>query len=107
MRKFQVAAQSTARALSVWACNAAVPLSYVARACKQAGEMDEQMIAMVAEGYRKRLFRLVDWANTYQIARARRKPRVGVLEAGILPDQALGFRVQRYGCYGSGSISFS
>ena len=74
------------------ACNAAVPLSYVAERAR-GGEMDEQMIAMVAEGYRKRLF-LSSTGEHVQIAR---EASPAWAPRGRLPSQALGFRVQRYG----------
>ena len=74
------------------ACDGTTSLSYVReQAC--AGYMGEQMIGIVAEGDRKRLFlspteEHVDSAGS---ATPRWRP------VGKLPDQALGFRVQAYG----------
>ena len=74
------------------ACNAAAPLSYV-RERAQVNEIGEQMIAIVAEGSRNRLFLSPTKEHVMMALNARpaRRPR------GSLPGRALGFRVQRYG----------
>ena len=74
------------------ACNNAVPLSYV-REGARAGKMDEQMTAIVAEGNRGRLF--VSPTDVHIQAATAAEP--AWRPTGNLPDQALGFRVQRYG----------
>ena len=73
-------------------CNAAAPLSYV-REQARAGNMGEQMTAIVAEGDRRRLFLS---PNKKQV-RAALEAEPEWKPIGRLPEQALGFRVQRYG----------
>ena len=74
------------------ACQSAAPLTYV-REQARAGEMGEQMTAIVAEGDRKRLFLSpgAEHVRAAQSAQPRWRP------SGSLPDKALGFRVQAYG----------
>ena len=74
------------------ACNTTSPLSYV-REQSKAGNMSEQMTAVVAEGHNKKLFLspTSEHAQTAKTAFPRGKP------AGKLPKQALGFRVGAYG----------
>ena len=74
------------------ACDSSVPLSYV-RERARAGEMREKMTAVVAEGDRKRNFVSPTAEHVEAAARAEPKWR----PSGRLPEQALGFRVQRYG----------
>ena len=74
------------------ACNNAVPLSYV-REQARAGRMDEQMTAIVAEGNRRRLY--VSPTDEHIQAAISAEPAWRPM--GNLPDQALSFRVQRYG----------
>ena len=74
------------------ACNSAVPLSYV-REQARAGNMDEQMTAIVAEGDRRRLYA----SPTDEHIQAAISAEPLWLPTGILPDRALSFRVQRYG----------
>ena len=74
------------------ACNNAVPLSYVREAAR-IGRMAEQMTAIVAEGDRRRLY--VSPADEHIQASISVEP--AWCPTGNLPDQALGFRVQRYG----------
>ena len=73
-------------------CQTAAPLTYV-RERGRAGEIGEQMTAIVAQGQRKRLFLSPD--NTHIEVALEAKPRW--LPSGSLPDKALGFRVQAYG----------
>ena len=74
------------------ACQTAAPLTYV-RERGRAGEMGEQMTAIVAAGDRKRLFLSphAEHVRAAQSAQPRWRP------SGSLPDKALGFRVQAYG----------
>ena len=74
------------------ACSNTVPLAYV-RERSRAGRMGEQMTAIVAEGDRKRVF--LSPAEEHVQAALSAKP--GWRPRGDLPEQALGFRVQRYG----------
>ena len=74
------------------ACNAAAPLSYV-RERAQAGDMCEQMTAIVAEGDRRRLY----ISSTEDHAKIAGEASPAWRPSGSLPNQALGFRVQRYG----------
>ena len=74
------------------ACQTAAPLAYV-RERGRAGEMGEEMIGIVAEGDRKRLFLSPDCAHID----AALKSKTRWLPSGRLPDKALGFRVQAYG----------
>ena len=74
------------------ACGTASPLAYV-REQSRAGKMGQQMTAIVAEGDRKRLFVSPTEEHIRVAASAqsdRRPPQ-------SLPEQALGFSVQRYG----------
>ena len=73
-------------------CGTAVKLAYVREQAK-AGKMEEIMIAVVAEGARRKLF-LPPTDEDIQVAQSVEptwRPR------GELPNQALGFRVQGYG----------
>ena len=74
------------------ACNATAPLVYV-REQSRAGNLGEQMTAIVAEGDRRRLF----LSPTEEHVRSALKAEPEWRPSGRLPDQALGFRVQRYG----------
>ncbi len=74
------------------ACRSAAPLAYV-RERARAGELGEQMTAIVAEGDRKRLFLSPDDAHFREALAAECEWR----PSGSLPDKALGFRVQAYG----------
>ena len=74
------------------ACNNAVPLSYV-REQARVGNMGEQMIAIVAEGDRGRLF--LSPSNEHIQAAISAEPAWRPI--GNLPERALSFRVQRYG----------
>ena len=74
------------------ACNGIVALSYV-REQGRAGNMAEQMVAIVAEGTRRRVF-LSPVDNHTDLATSA-KP--DWRPSGNLPDKALGFRVQAYG----------
>ena len=74
------------------ACSGTVPLSYV-REQARAGNMGEQMTAIVAEGDRKRLF----LSPTNEHIRVAMSAEPEWRPTGRLPDQALGFRVQAYG----------
>ena len=74
------------------ACNATAPLAYV-REQSRAGNMDEQMTAIVAEGNRKRLFLspTEEHVRATVLANAKWRP------SGRLPDRALSIRPQIYG----------
>ena len=74
------------------ACNASSPLSYV-REQSKAGNMGEQMTAIVAEGDRQRLFLSPNEEHVEKALLAEPKWR----PSGRLPERALGFRVQAYG----------
>lgn len=74
------------------ACNNANPLSYV-REQARASNMGEQMIAIVAEGDRGRLF--ISPSNDHIRTAISAEPTWKPI--GNLPDRALSFRVQRYG----------
>ena len=74
------------------ACNGTVPLEYV-REQARAGKMSEQMIGIVAEGERKRLF----LSPTDEHIRIPANAKPPWLPSGDLPNKALGFRVQAYG----------
>ena len=74
------------------ACNAAMPLSYV-REQSRAGNMGEHMTGIVAEGDRRRLF----LSPTVEHVRAATECEHARKPEGRLPQEALGFRVQRYG----------
>ena len=74
------------------ACNTAVRLADV-REQARAGNMGEQMTAIVAEGERKRLY----VSPTDEHIQAATSAEPDWRPTGNLPDQALGFRVQRYG----------
>ena len=74
------------------ACGTIAHLAYV-REQAQAGQLAEQMTAIVAEGERKRLF--LSPAEAHISASQQAKP--SWQPQGDLPEQALGFRVQRYG----------
>ncbi len=74
------------------ACMTAVPLQQIREQANN-GSLGEQMTAIVAEGDRGRLFLppTADHIEAAQAAHPTWRP------PGSLPDQALGFRVQRYG----------
>ena len=74
------------------ACNNAAPLSYV-REQARAGNMGDQMTAIVAEGDRGRLY--ISPTDKHIQASISAEPTWRPM--GTLPDRALGFRVQRYG----------
>ena len=74
------------------ACNAANSLAYV-REQGRDGRMSEQLIGIVAEGSRGRLF----LSPTDMHVRTALGAEPQWRPAGSLPEQALGFRVQRYG----------
>lgn len=74
------------------ACRTAVPLSYV-RAEGQAGRIGHQMMAIVAEGDRRRHYLPV----TSEQLQAAAVPPPSQLPETELPEAALGFRVQGYG----------
>ena len=74
------------------ACNTAVRLSDV-REQARAGNMGEQMTAIVAEGDRRRLY----LSPTDEHIQAAISAEPAWRPTGNLPDQALGFRVQVYG----------
>ena len=73
-------------------CGSAVKLTYV-REQARAGNMSEQMTAIVAEGDRKRLF--LSPINEHIQAALNAEP--GWRPSGNLPERALSFRVQAYG----------
>ena len=74
------------------ACNATALLEYV-REQSRAGNLGEQMTAIVAEGDRRRLF----LSPTEKHIRVALESEPAWKPSGRLPEQALGFRVQRYG----------
>jgi putative DNA methylase len=73
-------------------CQAPVPLAHI-RAEGKAGRMGAQLMAVVAEGDRSRIY-LAPTMEHEAAAEVSRPPDVPETE---LPDQALGFRVQGYG----------
>ena len=73
-------------------CGTAVPLDHI-RSEGRAGRMTSQMMAIVAEGHRSRVYLEAD--HVHQTLANSATPR-NVPET-MLPDQALGFRVQAYG----------
>ena len=74
------------------ACNNPVKLSYI-REQARAGNMGEQMTAIVAEGDRGRLY----LSPTDEHIQGAISAEPTWRPMGTLPDRALGFRVQRYG----------
>ena len=74
------------------ACNNAVPLSYV-REQARAGNMDEQMTAIVVEGNRKRVY-LSPTQEHFEIAQS---VIPAWLPSGRLTGQSLGISIQAYG----------
>ncbi|HXE98733.1 MAG TPA: DUF1156 domain-containing protein, partial [Solirubrobacterales bacterium] len=74
------------------ACGSAVPLAHV-RIEGKAGRLREQLMAVVAEGDRRRVYLPPDEAQraAVRVQGANDLPEVNI------PDQALGFRVQAYG----------
>ncbi len=74
------------------ACDSTAPLEYI-REHSRAGNMGEQMTAVVAEGDRKRLF----LSPTDEYIQMAMSAQPDWRPNGRLPKQALGFRVQRYG----------
>ncbi|MET7377040.1 DUF1156 domain-containing protein [Micromonospora arida] len=73
-------------------CDAAVDLKYI-RAEGQSGRIGQQLMAVVAEGYRQRTY----LAPGDVQAEAARVDRPADLPHGEIPEQALGFRVRAYG----------
>ncbi len=73
-------------------CGGAVKLTYV-REQARAGNMDEVMTTIVAEGDRKRLF----LSPTDEHIQAALNAEPGWRPSGNLPERALSFRVQAYG----------
>ncbi|MCU4185197.1 DUF1156 domain-containing protein [Acidiferrimicrobium sp. IK] len=73
-------------------CNTPVPLAHI-RAEGKAGHMDVQLMAVVADGDRQRIYLPPDPAHrkAADVARPEGAPETE------LPEQALGFRVQGYG----------
>ena len=74
------------------ACDSAAPLVYI-REQGRDGHIGEQMTGIVAEGDRGRLF----LSTNDEHIRIALESQPEWKPAGKLPDQALGFRVQRYG----------
>lgn len=74
------------------ACQSAVPLEHV-RSEGRAGRLGAQLMAVVAEGERQRLY----LSPTAEHELAASVPVPDGVPAGDLPAQALGFRVQAYG----------
>jgi putative DNA methylase len=75
-------------------CGAAILLDHI-RSEASAGRMGQQMMAVIAEGRRNRVYVS---PSPEQIAAAESARAIdGWSPATTLPDQALGFRVQRYG----------
>ena len=74
------------------ACGSAVPLKDV-RAAAQAGGLGSQLLCTVAEGDRQRIYLE---ATEDQVLASQVEPPM-CLPTGDLPEDALGFRVQRYG----------
>ncbi len=73
-------------------CNTPVPLTYI-RAEGKAGRMGAQLMAIVAEGNRERVYLPPDPEHE----KAADVPRPEGVPETELPKQALGFRVQAYG----------
>jgi putative DNA methylase len=73
-------------------CNAAVELKYI-RAEGQAGRMDVQLMAVVAEGARTRVY--LEPTAAHQAAALVQRP--SDVPAGEIPPQAPSFRVRAYG----------
>lgn len=74
------------------ACDGVAPAAYI-RAEGKAGRIGAKLIAVVAEGNRRRIYVAPD--ATQAASAAVDAPEA--LPAGMLPDSALGFRVQSYG----------
>ncbi len=74
-------------------CGSSIPLDYV-RAEAKAGRMGAQLMAIVAEGDKGRIYLPPDDEHE-RLAAAVDKP--DDYPEGALPDKALGFRVQEYG----------
>jgi len=74
------------------ACETAVPLDYVRERSRTVG-LGTQLMAIVAEGDRSKKY----LAPNELHAAASLVPRPEVLPTGQIPEQALSFRVQRYG----------
>lgn len=79
------------------ACSTAVDLKYVRREGK-AGRLGQALLAIVAEGSRRRLYLSASAGQPDSIERPEASP-----EAPI-PDKALGFRVQEYGMTSWGDL---
>ncbi|MDQ6850302.1 MAG: hypothetical protein M3070_10125, partial [Actinomycetota bacterium] len=73
-------------------CQSPVPLKHI-RAEGQAGRMEQQLMAVVAEGQRQRIY----LPATEEQVTAANVPRPADVPEAELPKQALGFRVQGYG----------
>jgi putative DNA methylase len=74
------------------ACDTPVPLTYI-RAEGQAKRMGQQLMAVVAQGQRQRVY----LPATAEHIKAADVPRPDNVPEAELPKQALGFRVQAYG----------
>ena len=74
------------------ACGSAVPLKEV-RAAAKAGDMGSQLVCIVAEGNRRRVYLPSDDSH---MEAAQIDPHPGA-PSSSLPKKALGFRVQQYG----------
>ena len=74
------------------ACDIAVPFDYI-RSEGRDGHMGEQLMAIVAEGMKGRIYLPINEEHSLVVSAA--KP-TGVPETD-LPKQALGFRIQVYG----------
>jgi putative DNA methylase len=74
------------------ACGTRVPFEYI-RAEGRSQRLNQNLLAVVTEGIRQRIY----LAPTPQQRQAAKMIHDGGCELGLLPDQALGFRVQAYG----------
>ncbi len=74
------------------ACESVAPAAYI-RSEGRAGRIGAQLMALVVEGNRRRIYAAPD--AEHEASGAVKAP--DALPAGMLPDSALGFRVQGYG----------
>jgi putative DNA methylase len=74
------------------ACDGVAPASYI-RAEGKAGRLGAQLMAVVAEGNRRRIYVTPNHLQEMSAA----VPRPAAPPTGMLPESALGFRVQGYG----------
>lgn len=74
------------------ACESVAPVAYI-RAEGKAGRIGAQLMAVVVEGNRRRIYAAPDAEQ--ELSAAVKAPNA--VPAGMLPDAALGFRVQGYG----------